>query len=293
MKSTWCRILVYGWVLGAGGVLFAQEQMPPMQATTGSLFKLEGPRSGWNTGVRLELGKREAAFSDETWALDTRRVTARVGHRVTAASHVWGEVGIALVDRRGRAGAADPDQTDSVSPWIEEDSAGESGLAWGLGGSLVLLEAVLQNSPVLGPQEWLSLELEASYRIGHSDLHPLLHRVWDPTQQRHVSVEGSAEQNTEEFSWRDLKFGPMLVYRKETITDPGRASFLPTGYVVRGGIQFVQSQYTYQDLKEEEGTVGVELGAELRLNSGWMCRLDASWLGATNREVALSLVRYF
>jgi len=248
-----------------------------LQDAETALFRLD-PDIHWTVFGRLEQGKRQFTQRSGTLTLDTRRVTAGITARLAPGAYGWSEVGVSQAEVRGRIGPVlehmDEDGvTHRVSAWSEPDRKGDPNLAWGIGGGLLLFDAILQESPVLGPREWIQLEIQASYRVARSDL---------------------PAANDDTLRWSDSRLTPMLIYTRDQRGDPTLASFSPTGYTLRAGISLYRSQGELgRSSFETEDGVGLELGSDLRLRSGWICRLQASWLDASNRETSLAILRRF
>lgn len=242
-----------------------------------ALFRLDS-ETHWTVFGRLEQGKRQFARRSETQTLDTRRITAGVSARLRPSTYGWTEVGISQADLRGRIGPVleridEEGNLERVSAWSESDRKGDPNIAWGVGGSLLLFDAILKDSPVLGPREWFHLEIQASHRVARSDL-------------------PSANDNT--LRWADSRLTPMMIYTRDQRGDPTLPSFSPTGYTLRAGISLYRSQADLgQASFETENGIGLELGSDLRLRSGWICRLQASWLDSSNREASLTFLRRF
>ncbi|MCC5845080.1 MAG: hypothetical protein JJU05_12590 [Verrucomicrobia bacterium] len=248
-----------------------------LQDAETALFRLD-PETHWTVFGRLEQGKRQVSQRSGTLTLDTRRITAGITARLLPGAYGWSEVGISQAEVRGRIGPTlehmdEEGVTHQVSAWSEPDRKGDPNLAWGIGGGLLLLDAILKESPVLGPREWVQLELQASYRVARSDL-------------------PAADDDT--LRWADSRITPMLIYIRDQRGDPTLASFSPTGYTLRAGISLYRSRADLGRTSfETENGVGFELGSDLRLRSGWICRLQASWLDSSNRETSLAILRRF
>lgn len=248
-----------------------------LQDAEKALFRLD-PENHWTVFGRLEQGKRHVSQRSNSLTLDTRRVTAGITARLLPGAYGWSEVGISQAEVRGRIGPTleqvdEEGITHQVSAWSEPDRKGDPNLAWGIGGGMLLLDAILKESPVLGPREWVQLELQASYRVARSDL---------------------PAANDDTLRWADFRLTPMLIYIRDQRGDPTLASFSPTGFTLRAGISLYRSRTELgRSSFETEDGIGFELGSDLRLRSGWICRLQASWLDASNRETSLAILRRF
>ncbi len=264
-----------------GSLLFALSPLNAFepQETETALFRLDPAQTHWTVFGRLELGKRQFSRGTDSLTLDTRRITAGLAARLIPGVYGWTEIGVSQAEVRGRIGPTletmdtEDGTTQRVSAWSEPDRKGDPDLAWGIGGKLILFDAVLKESPVLGPREWLQLEIQASYRMARSD------------------IPAAA---SETLRWADVRFTPMLIYTRDQRGDPTLASFSPTGYTLRAGVSLYRSQGEWgsRSFDTEDG-IGLELGSDLRLRSGWICRLQASWLDSSNRETSLAILRRF
>lgn len=289
------RALSAGWRLCCACMLLATPlRSGEIQETEGALWKVSTSDGKWNGGLRAEAGARKASFPEGEWDVDTRRVTGRIGRGLGRAAHVWAEAGAAWADREGRGhGTSDAE----VSSWIETDADGDPGPAWGLGGGVVVLRKTLKDSPVLGRLEWVELEVQASHREANSDLPPVARRYWDADAGRHLpgaETGESAEASSREFTWRDSRITPMLIYRRDRTAEGGLAPFALTGYAVRGGISWFRTRMEYPGRSDrEDHGFGVEVGADFRLRSGWVCRLEGLFLESSQRRFSLSVLRFF
>ncbi|MEX2607028.1 MAG: hypothetical protein WD708_06750 [Kiritimatiellia bacterium] len=299
-------ILSPGLWLAAAVVLcwtpVGRVQASEMQATSAALLTLDPPR-GWNAGLILEAGSRTMETPGQPIKLNTRGAMIRVGYRIQPAVHLWGEVGVSQADRRGRAGAAvhqnpeaaEGEQADhqSVSEWYEDDGDGETGLAWGMGAGVLLVDFHLRTSPVLGVRESLAFELNASYRVRRSDIPAIRRMTLVTSQQVHVPVSDRTPES-EAFTWSEAQVGPMMVYRRDERVDPSRPVFSPTGYAVRGGPGYVGTRYDFGEVDlENSNNLALLIGADVRFQTGWICQLNVLWMNGSDHEFSLAIVRYF
>lgn len=269
--------------LSLGALLLTAAPVGAMEphASEPALFRLDTAQTHGSFFGRLEQGKRQLSGGTATRTFDTRRITAGLSVRLAPSLYGWSEAGISQAQIRGRIGptleqtSPEDGSTQQISSWFEADRKGDPGLAWGIGGGLQLLDVLLKESPVLGPREWIQLELQISHRQSRSDL-----------------PAGPSDDET--LRWADTRLTPMLIYTRDQRSDPTLASFSPTGYSLRAGISLYRTRGKLgpRSFETEDG-IGFELGSDLRLRSGWTCRLQALWLDTSNRETSLALLKRF
>ena len=255
----------------AAGLMWASWWVPPgtaaageMGPTTQPLVRLEG--DGWNLGGRLEMGRRSLRTGEELLKLDTRSLVFRAGARPLPFLHVWGQAGVAEADRL--------------------DADGSAGLAWAVGAGAALFEYVIKESPVVGVQESIGLELHAFYRVSTSDLPPVVAET--------EADAASGLQEDLELTWKDARVLPLFVYRVNRLGTALWRPYEPTGYLLRGGPVYARTTGDYGDASlREDGDFGAVLGFDVRFDSGWMGRVEMTWFGGSDRELALGVHRYF
>jgi len=301
------KLFFSGWSQSAGlavaCILFVLPAAgsQELQDAGGAFWDMSSVDTPWSLRGSLELGSRRFAADAERLELDVRRFTVGGSAQVAYATYVWGEVGAVEVDARGRAGASgefpvagSDDETAPASPWFEQDQKGDTGLAWGVGAGVILMQAVIDESPVLGLLETLRLEVQISHRRARSDLPAARRFVRDPATGVAEPAPGYTAGDKEELSWSDTRLTPMVVYSRNNRTDQERASFDPTGYSLHVGVSLYRTRADYGSMSfDDDSGVGLELGSDLRLPSGWIGRLHGSLLDSSNREIALSVIRRF
>lgn len=253
------------------------EPTGDMRPTTHSVIHLE-QTSGWNLGARFQVDRRRLDVDGEELALDVRHAYFRLGARLLPFLHAWGEAGVAGADR--------------------QDADGSSGFAWGVGAGASLFDYVIRKSPVVGPQETISIEAEALYRVAESELPP--RRIWvlDENAQgedRYVERLADPEQDEDiDLTWKDARIAALFVYRLNRMGDRIWRPYEPTGYAVRGGPVYARTTGDYGTKSvRERNDFGAQFGFDIRLDSGWMFRTDLTWFNGNDRELSLGVHRFF
>ena len=273
------------WTVGSWG--------GEMQPTAGALIELDRT-PGWNLGPNLLIGQRAYEVGDEALSVDLRNITVRLGFRPMTALHVWGEMGVGQADRRGRM--TDPISGDATGDQrLEEDGNGSAGLVWAVGGGLAVFEYVLRTSPMFGHQESLALDLMASYRVSESDLPPLRVLRFDAAAEDFVpdpAVERAADDAT--LRWKDTRVAALFAYRLDRQADVSWRGYEPTGYALWGGPVYARTtgSYARRSLREAHD-FGAWFGFDVRFPSGWLGQVGLQWMNDNDREIALSVLRYF
>lgn len=217
--------------------------------TSDALISIQGD-VGWNMGLQLQNGRREWVDGAQTLSADTRKLGVRGGVRLAKIMHIWGEVGVMEAE------------------FTEEK--GDGGLAWGVGGGLSIIEYVIRQSPVLGKQEVIALEVEASYRRSESGF------------------------DKQDLKWNDTRIAPLFVYRVDQRSAVLWRPYQPTGYVWRMGPLYNRTDGSFGEMDlEEKNEFGALVGVDVRFHSGWMARLEMQWLDSSDREWTLGVHRYF
>lgn len=142
----------YGWRVSVALLFFTLDggsavRANELQGTTSALWTVE-QESGWQAGIRLQIGRREWSIDEESVGMDIRKVAVRGGVRLAGIAQIWGEVGGSEMEAL--------------------DEQGDGGLLWGVGGALSVFEYVIRQSPVSGRQETLNVDVEGSYHEAKS-----------------------------------------------------------------------------------------------------------------------------
>lgn len=275
--------------VGLSGSVLAGE----MQPTSRALIELDRT-PGWNLGGQLRLGRRALDLTDDTLQVDTRQATVRVGVRLLPLWHVWGELGAGQADRRGRFLPPEGTPPNGTQRY-EEDGKGSAGLVLGGGMGVSVFEYVLRSSPVFGHQESLALDLLGTYRVGQSDLPALRRFRYDPGTESYVpDLSSTDDEGDLRLRWKDARLAALFVYRLNRKAEVVWRGYEPTGYALRGGPLYVRTTGTYGGVNLREAhDFGAVLGFDARYPSGWLGRVDVQWMNTDDREVTLSVHRFF
>ncbi|GEM_PF-2338534 len=282
----------WGACLALCGGLTAGAMASEMQPTSRALIELDRT-PGWNLGGRLQLGRRALDADGAPLQVNASHATVRIGVRPLPMLHVWGELGAGQAERRGRF--LSPDGTDDETLRYEEDGKGSSGLVWGAGAGLSIFEYVLRSSPVFGHQESLALDLLGTYRVAQSDLPALRRFRYDPATADYIPDPGAAGDGSDiRLRWKDARIAALFIYRLNRKAEVVWRGYEPTSYALRGGPLYMRTTGTYGGANVREAhDFGAWLGFDARFPSGWLGRVDVQLMHDDDREVALSVHRFF
>ena len=235
-----------------------------LEPTSGALFTV-GEQSGWQAGLRLGRGRREFALEPEAadadgsvedvLEVDVEVLLFRAGLTPLPFLNLWAEAGTTRVEQR----------TDDRG-----DDRGGTGLAWGGGATLRLLDLPLETSPVIGLQKAFSLGVDVSYRSRESNF------------------------DDRDFQWNDIRVYGRASYLHNRTGDVRWFTYEPDGVAVHGGPVYVSSEGDYGETSiEERRDFGLRLQFDLLWSSGWTAGLDGTFLGGDERAYSLRLMRNF
>ena len=283
------------WLIAAigGWALAGWAQAGEMQPTSRALIELDRA-PGWNLGAQLRAGRRRLEVEEDRLALDIRQFTVRIGVRPLPILHTWGELGAGQAERRGRD--LGPVENGGHGEWrYAEDDKGSAGLVWGVGAGLAMFEYVLRSSPVFGNQESLALDVLTTYRVSESDLPPLRRFRFDSVAADFVSdpVAGDTGEDLT-LRWKDTRLAALFTYRLNRYGEVTWRGYEPTGYAIWGGPLYTRTTGSYGNQSiSETHDFGVWLGFDVRFPSNWLAQVSLQWMNDDDREVLLSVNRYF
>jgi hypothetical protein len=253
------------WFAMAAALLLAAPFCPGaegarLEPTTGALFTA-GQQSGWQAGLRLGRGRREFALEpdaadangsvEDVLELNVEVLLFRAGLTPLPFLNLWAEAGTTRVE-------------------LMTDDQGDTGLAWGGGATLRILDLPVETSPVIGQKKAFSLGVDVSYHARESNF------------------------DDRDFHWNDLRVYTRASYRHNRTGDARWFTYEPDGVAVHGGPVYVHSAGDYGETSiEERRDFGLRLQFDLLWASGWTAGLDGVFLGSDERAYSLRMMRNF
>jgi len=156
--------------------------------------------------------------------------------------------------------------------WVSADAGmveGEGGFEWGVGATVALWEYVIEETSAIPRRQTLRIETDVIHRARQSTL-------------------------DEAFEWTQFTVSPVVRYTHERRAEVSWNHRMPSGVSAYAGFQHADWDITY-GTREGEGNrdFAVRLGADLRIASGWVTRLDAILYNGSDRRFTIGMGYYF
>ena len=156
--------------------------------------------------------------------------------------------------------------------WVKADmgiTEGEGGVEWGVGARAALWEYIIQGTPALPRRRALRVEADIAYHAGNSNF-------------------------DEDFEWTELTVSPLLRYTHDRTTEAVWNHRTSTGVSTYAGFQYSDWSLDY-GTRTGEGNrdFGLRLGADLRVQGGWLTQLDAVLYDGSDRRLTIGMGYYF
>ncbi len=156
--------------------------------------------------------------------------------------------------------------------WVTADRGieeGEGGMEWGIGARAALWEYIIQGTPALPRRRALRVEADIAYHDGSSNF-------------------------DEDFEWTELTISPLLRYTHDRTTESVWNHQASTGVSAYAGFQYSDWSVDF-GTRTGEGNrdFGLRVGADIRVQGGWLTQLDAVLYDGSDRRLTIGMGYYF
>ena len=213
------------------------------------LFAVTDP-GGASIMFLYRADRRQFKGPDTGLDVDSQHAALRAGYVVGGFLQPWAQLGWAQADHR--------------------DESGDGGIEWSVGATALLLEHALRVSPVVGNQESLRLELDASYEQAESDF------------------------ENEDFRWSEFNLVPSVRYTRNNAGDSLRQAYHPASVSLQLGLVWSSMDGDYGDTAlSERNSLGYLAATDILLGSGWVARLSGTFFDTNDRKILFAAGYHF
>jgi hypothetical protein len=210
---------------------------------------------------------REMRFENRVTAVDFSRITAGIGLDILPFLALHAEAG-----------------TVGMQVGVIESSGG---FEWGIGARAALWDTVIEGTPV-APRHAIRLEVDVAYRQASMKIDGVY--FGQITGDLAADLAGTDDY----FKWSELTISPLIRYTHNRMTESVWNHRTPTGISAYIGPYYSDWDIDHAPI-EGKGNhdMGMRLGSDLRIDSGWLIQFDANLFDGSDRRYTMGMGYHF